>query len=95
MVKGALEVTQDVLGAYEMGLTGIVHVETHQLDHVGDVRPGEGEVLESPDHATVGSRVAYGGLHVIGDLGLSVDQRGAGLAVVHASARMSRAYCHW
>jgi hypothetical protein len=59
MVKGALEVTQDVLGAYEMGLTGIVHVETHQLDHVGDVRPGEGEVLESPDHATVGSRVAY------------------------------------
>jgi hypothetical protein len=31
-----------------MGLTGVVHVEAHLLDHVGNVGPGEGEVLESP-----------------------------------------------
>jgi hypothetical protein len=27
-----------------------MHVEAHLLDCVGDVRPGEGEVLESPDN---------------------------------------------
>jgi hypothetical protein len=41
-----------------MGLTGVVHVEAHLLDRAGNVRPGEGEVLKSPSHATVGSRVA-------------------------------------
>jgi hypothetical protein len=31
----------------EMGLTGVVHVEAHLLDHVGNVGPGEDEVLEN------------------------------------------------
>jgi hypothetical protein len=31
-----------------------VHVEAHLLDHVRDVEPGEGEVLESSDHAVGG-----------------------------------------
>jgi hypothetical protein len=60
-------------------------VEAHLLDRVGNVGPGEGEVLESPSQAAVGSRVADGGPHVEGDLGLSVDRRGAGLAVADAS----------
>jgi hypothetical protein len=29
----------------KMGLTGVMHVEAHLLDCIGDVRPGEGEVL--------------------------------------------------
>jgi hypothetical protein len=49
-----------VLGDREMGLTGVVHVEAHLLDHVGDVRLGEGEVLESPSQDVIGSRVADG-----------------------------------
>jgi hypothetical protein len=60
-------------------------VEAHLLDRVGNVGPGEGEVLGSPSQAAVGSRVAYGGPQVGGDLGLSIDQRGAWLAVAHAS----------
>jgi hypothetical protein len=56
-----------------MGLTGVMHVEAHLLDGVGDVRPSEGEVLESLDQATVGSRVADGSPCVGGDLGLSVN----------------------
>jgi hypothetical protein len=68
-----------------MGLTRVVHVEAHLLDRVGNVNLGEDEVLESPSQATVGSRVAVRSPHVGGDLGLSVDQRGAGLAVAHAS----------
>jgi hypothetical protein len=44
----SLEVAKDVLHNSEMRLMRIVHVETHLLDFVGDLRPGEGEVLESP-----------------------------------------------
>jgi hypothetical protein len=86
MVEGALEVAEDALDGYEMGIIGVVHVEAHLLDRVGDVRPSEGEVLESPSEAVVGSRVADGPLHIRGDLGLSVNWRGTGLAVAHASA---------
>jgi hypothetical protein len=48
VVEGALEVPKDGLCGREMGLTWVVHVEAHLLDRVGNVRPGEGEVLESP-----------------------------------------------
>jgi hypothetical protein len=58
VVKGALEVAEDPLR--EMVLLRVVHVEAHLLDRV-DVGPGDGEVLESPDQAAVGSRVADGG----------------------------------
>jgi hypothetical protein len=37
-----------------------MHVEAHLLDCIGDVKPGEDEVLESPDQATIGSRVVDG-----------------------------------
>jgi hypothetical protein len=60
-------------------------VVAHLLDHVGNVGPGEGEVLENLSQAAVGSRVTGRGGHVRGDLGLSVDRHGAGLAVAHAS----------
>jgi hypothetical protein len=85
MVEGALEVPNDKLRGREMGLMGVVHVEAHLLDRVDNVGPGECEILESPSHAAVGSRVTNGGAHVREDLDLSVDRRGARLAVAHAS----------
>jgi hypothetical protein len=48
VVEGALVVPKDALHDREMGLMRIVHVEAHLLDRVGNVGPGEGEVLESP-----------------------------------------------
>jgi hypothetical protein len=36
-------------------------MEAHLLDHVGNVGPNEGEVLESPRQVAVGSRVTCGG----------------------------------
>jgi hypothetical protein len=47
-IEAALEVPKDALRGREMGLMRVVHVEAHLLDHVGNVEPGEGEVLESP-----------------------------------------------
>jgi hypothetical protein len=49
MVEGALEVPEDAFHGCEMGLMGVMYVETHLLDCVGDVRPGECEVLKSHD----------------------------------------------
>jgi hypothetical protein len=60
VVEGALEVPEDVLRGCEMGLMGVAHVEAHLLDRVGNVRPGEGEVLESPSQAAVRSQVTDG-----------------------------------
>jgi hypothetical protein len=59
-VEGALEVLKDALRGREMGLTRVMHVEAHLLDCVGNVGPGESEVLESPSQAAIGSRVADG-----------------------------------
>jgi hypothetical protein len=57
VVEGVLEVLKDALRGREMGLTGVVHVEAHLLNRIGNVRPGEGEILESPSQAAVSSRV--------------------------------------
>jgi hypothetical protein len=76
---------EDALYGREMGLTGVVHVEEHLLDRIGDVKPGEGEILESLGQDVVGGWVTDGAPNVGGDLGLSVDWRGAGLVVAQAS----------
>jgi hypothetical protein len=68
-----------------MGITRVMHVEAHLMDRVGNVKPSEGEVMESPNQATVGSRVKDRASRVGGDLGMSVDRCGAGLVVAHAS----------
>jgi hypothetical protein len=54
-VEGALEVPKDALRDREMGLMKVVHVDAHLLDCVGNVGPGEREVLVSPSQAAVGS----------------------------------------
>jgi hypothetical protein len=71
VVEGALEVLKDALHGREIGLMRVVHVEAHMLDRVGNVGPGEGEVLKSPSQVAVGSRVKDGGPDVGGDLGAS------------------------
>ena len=84
-VEGALKVAKNLLDIGEVGLPWGAHVKAHLLDRVGDVGPGEGEVLESLDEALVGRHVADWSVVVVGELRLSVDRRGAGLAVGHAS----------
>jgi hypothetical protein len=85
VIEGALEVVEDLLHSREMRLSRIMYVEAHLLNHVGDVRPGEGKVLKSPNQVMVGSQVTNGSGHVGGDLVLSVEWCGAGLAATHAN----------
>jgi hypothetical protein len=42
---GATKVAQDLFESGEMGLPRGVHMQAHLLDCVGDIRPGEGQVL--------------------------------------------------
>jgi hypothetical protein len=44
-----MKVLEDAIRDRKVRLIGVMYVEAHLLDHVGDVRPGEGEVLEIPD----------------------------------------------
>jgi hypothetical protein len=44
-VDGVAEVAKDPLENSEVWLPGILHMETYMLNCIGDVRPGEGEVL--------------------------------------------------
>jgi hypothetical protein len=60
-------------------------VEAHLLDRVGNVGPGEGEGIGEPQPGCSRQSGHGRGPHVGGDLGLSVDRRGAGLTVAHAS----------
>jgi hypothetical protein len=60
-------------------------MQAHLLDDVCDVGPEEGEVLERAGQAPVGRRVGDRRPVVLRELRLSVDRRGAGLAVRHAS----------
>jgi hypothetical protein len=64
-----------------MGLPWGVHMQAHLLDSVGDVGPEECEVLERAGQTLVGRRVGDRGPVVLRELRLSVDNRGAGLAV--------------
>jgi hypothetical protein len=85
MIKGALEVVEDVLRCCEVGFTRAVHVKADLFYCIGDVRSCEGEILESSSQAVVSNRVMDRGTRVGGDLGLSVHRHGVVLVVDHAN----------
>jgi hypothetical protein len=68
-----------------VGLPQGVHVEAHLLDSVGDVGPGKSQVLKGAVEDPIGHRVGDSGPIVLRELCLSVNRRGAGLAVRHVN----------
>ena len=60
-------------------------METDLLNSVGEVRPGEGEVLQSAGQTPVDSRISHRITQINRQLRLSVDGSGAGLAISHPS----------
>ena len=60
-------------------------METDLLNSVGDVRPGEGEVLQGTGQTPVGSRISHRITQISRQLRLSVDRSGAGLAISYPS----------
>jgi hypothetical protein len=64
MRKRALNVAQDALDGRQVLRARVVHMKTHLLNGVRDVRVREGEVLKSPGETPVLSRVGDG----VGDM---------------------------
>jgi hypothetical protein len=57
VVDRALEVAEEALESSEVRLPGIMHVKTDLLNCIGDVRPGEGEVLKGTSKTSVCSGI--------------------------------------
>jgi hypothetical protein len=94
-VEGATQVPQDPVHRGEVRLPRVVHVEAHLLDGIGDVGPGEDEVLKCPGNAPIAGR--------IGDRGSAAETlpcvltgvaRGLHSAMPALSKR-STVYCRW
>ena len=60
-----------------------MHIETDLLNSVGEIRPGEGEVLQSAGQTPVDSRINHRITQISRQLRLSVDKSGAELAISH------------
>ena len=58
-------------------------METDLLNNVGEIRPGEGEVLQGTGQTPIGSRISHMSTQISRQLRLSVDRSGAGLAISH------------
>jgi hypothetical protein len=59
MRKRSLDVVQDALNGRQVLFAQVVHVKTHLLNNIGNVRARECEVLESPGETPILSRVGH------------------------------------
>jgi hypothetical protein len=57
VVDRAAEVAEEALESSEVRLSGIMHAKTDLLNCIGDVRPGEGEVLKGTSKTSIGSGI--------------------------------------
>jgi hypothetical protein len=69
-----LKVPQNSLGSDNMSFSGIMHVETYLLDNISDVRPSEGQVLQSTSKTAISCRICNWRAGFNGDLGTSVNR---------------------
>ena len=81
----ALNVAQDTLQGSKVRLTRIMHVQANLLNGISDIRPGEGEVLQS-----TGETPEVGGIlnrwTISRQLGVGVHRSRARLALGHTCA---------
>jgi len=81
----ATDVAEETLQCSKVRLPGIMHVKTDLLNGIGEIRPGEGEVLQGTGEAPVASRIGHGITQISRQLRLSIDRSGAWLAISHPS----------
>ena len=83
--NSATDVAEETLQCSKVRLPRIMHVKTNLLNGIGEIRPGEGEVLQGTGEAPVGSRISHGITQISRQLRLSIDRSGAWLAISHPS----------
>ena len=65
VVHRAMEVAEDPLQSGAMRLPRVMHMEADPLNRIGDVRPGEGEVLLGTSKTPVGDRISNEGTLIL------------------------------
>ena len=75
--NSATDVAEETLQCSKVRLPGIMHVKTDLLNGIGEIRPGEGQVLQGTGKTPVGSRISHGITQISRQLRLSIDRRGA------------------
>jgi hypothetical protein len=89
-----LHIPQNPFDLLEMAVTWIVHKETDLLNGMGEIRSGEGEVLESSSQAAVFGRIRYAVTGSAGNLALVSSGVAMGLQFnMLARSNSSSAYC--
>ena len=90
--NSATDVPEETLQRSKVRLPGIMHVKTDLLNGIGEIRSGEGQVLQSASQTPVGSRISHRITQISRQLRLSVDRSGAGLAIsIPTRSRISSA----
>ena len=83
--NSATDIAEETLQRNKVRLPGIMHVKTDLLNGIGEIRPGEGEILQGTGEAPVASRIGHGITQISRQLRLSIDRSGAWLAISHPS----------
>ena len=83
--NSATDVPEETLQRSKVRLLGIMHVKTDLLNGIGEIRPGEGEVLQVTSETPLASRIGHGITQISRQLRLSIDRSGAWLAISHPS----------
>jgi hypothetical protein len=85
-VEGSLKVSKNPFSSNKVIFPGIMHVQADLLDSIGNIRPGEGQILKCTTKAAIGSGVSNWRTSICRDFGTSINGGGAGLAVIHSVA---------
>jgi len=84
-VKSALDVAENALQSSQMRFPRIMHMKANLLDGVGDVRPSEGQVLESTSKTPKLRGISNWGAICSRDLGVRIHWSQTRLAIRHMS----------
>jgi hypothetical protein len=86
VTHSASEVAEEALESSEVRLPRIMHMKAQLLNHISDVRPSEGEVLESTRETPVRGGIRHPVPVGLRQLALRVNWSRAGVAIGHPSS---------
>lgn len=93
-INCASNIPENPLHCCEVSFPGIMHVKADLLNYIGNIRSGEGEILQGTSKAAKLRSINDRRTIIISEFLVSVHQCGARLALSHGGrSRMSNAYC--
>jgi hypothetical protein len=93
-MESATNIPKVTIEGIEVRLTGIVHMKTNMFYCIGNIGPGEGEILESPRKTTKIYRANHWSTNSTRKLRININRGRTGHALsIPTRLRMSSMYC--